>query len=82
MNNFNIRLRQDDINQFVEAAEKVNCDIDATSENKRFVVDAKSLLGMYAIFGSGKYEITLHTDKETEDIIKFKEEIKKFIKED
>lgn len=47
MKNFMIRLRPDEVKDFVEAAR--HCDFDVNIAYNRYVVDAKSILGVMGL---------------------------------
>lgn len=65
----------DDVKEFVAEANKCTFDIDLTSG--RYVVDAKSIMGIFSLDLSKSLKLTVHsTDDKAED---FLEEIKKFI---
>lgn len=69
---FNIVLKPEEIENFVRDLRKIPFDIDAICSNNRIVVDAKSVLGMHAIYQNGRFRIIIHTDEETDDIVKLK----------
>ncbi len=47
MAEYKIKLSQNQVSEFVHAAEKVECDVDIF--NNRFIVDAKSILGVLSL---------------------------------
>ncbi len=74
MKSFNISLKSiNDVKDFVNLANKYDFDIDLVSG--RYVVDAKSIMGIFSLDLSKPIEVQVHAD----DCDKFCEEIKKFI---
>ena len=64
-----------DVRIFVNIVNKYEFDVDLTSG--RYVVDAKSILGIYSLDLSKPIAVNIHTDSADAD--KFVDEIKEFI---
>lgn len=61
MKQFNIRLSTiEDVRNFVNIVSKYDCDIDLKSG--RYVVDAKSIMGIFSLDLLNKIEVTVHSD--------------------
>jgi len=74
MKSFNILLRSiNDVKDFVNIVNKYDFDVDLTSG--RYVVDAKSIMGIFSLDLSKPIKVDVHT----EDCEKFCEDIKNFI---
>lgn len=74
MKSFNIMLRSiTDVKDFVNIVNKYEFDVDLSSG--RYVVDAKSIMGIFSLDLSKPIKLEAHTD-DGEDFIK---EIEKFI---
>jgi phosphocarrier protein HPr len=74
MKTFNIALRSiTDVKDFVNIVNKYDFDVDLTSG--RYVVDGKSIMGIFSLDLSKPIKVDVHTD----DCGKFCEEIKSFI---
>ncbi|WP_010251622.1 HPr family phosphocarrier protein [Acetivibrio cellulolyticus] len=74
MKSFNISLKSiTDVKDFVNIVNKYDFDIDLTSG--RYVVDAKSIMGIFSLDLSKPIKVDVHLD----DCDKFFEEIKNFI---
>lgn len=74
MKSFNISLRSiNDVKDFVNTVNKYDFDVDLTSG--RYVVDAKSIMGIFSLDLSKPIKVEVHTD----DCAQFIEEIKNFI---
>lgn len=56
---YNIMLRPYEVREFVEAATKSDCYIDASSNN-HFIVDAKSILGVLGLDLNRTIKVTVH----------------------
>ena len=67
----------DDVKNFVQAASQFNSDIDLVSS--RYVIDAKSILGLFSLDLSHPVTLRIEDDKEADDII---ETMKEFIVEE
>ena len=62
MKTFNILLRSiDDVKQFVNIVNKYNFDVDLTSG--RYVVDAKSIMGIFSLDLSKSIRVDVHSDE-------------------
>lgn len=55
------------VRNFVEIVRKFNEEIDLSSG--RYVVDAKSIMGIFSLDISKPIDLNVHTDKDTEDIM-------------
>ncbi len=76
MKTLNILLNSmNDVRIFVNIVNKYEFDVDLTSG--RYVVDAKSILGIYSLDLSKAIAVNIHADDETAE--KFIDEIKEFI---
>ena len=74
MKTFNLSLNCiNDVKEFVNIVTKYDFEIDLTSG--RYVVDAKSIMGIFSLDLSKPIKAEVHSD----NCDKFKEEIKKFI---
>lgn len=74
MKSFNILLKSiNDVKDFVNNVNKYDFDVDLTSG--RYVVDAKSIMGIFSLDLSKPIKVEVHTD----DCDKFCDEIKSFI---
>ncbi|HHV97680.1 MAG TPA: HPr family phosphocarrier protein [Clostridiaceae bacterium] len=74
MKSFNIMLRSiNDVKDFVNIVNKYEFDVDLSSG--RYVVDAKSIMGIFSLDLSKPIKLEAHTD-ECDDFIK---EIERFI---
>ena len=74
MKSFNIMLRSiNDVKDFVNIANKYDFDVDLTSG--RYVVDAKSIMGIFSLDLSKPIKVDVHGD----ECSCFYEEVKKFI---
>lgn len=68
MNTFYIKLSTiEDIRKFVDIVTRQDCDIDLSSG--RYVVDAKSIMGIFSLDLMNKILLTAHTD-DVEDLKK------------
>lgn len=75
MKTFNILLSSiNDIKSFVNIVYKYEFDVDLTSG--RYVVDAKSIMGIFSLDLSKPIKVDIHADEEAEPFI---EEIKDYI---
>lgn len=52
----------DDINEFEKELTKVNVDVDASTKNCGYIVDAKSLMGLISINTTEPIMITINAD--------------------
>ncbi len=76
MKSFDILLGSiNDIKAFVNIVNKYEFDVDLTSG--RYVVDAKSIMGIFSLDLSKVIKVDIHSDSESAD--KFIEEIKPYI---
>jgi len=74
MKSFNILLKSiNDVKDFVNAANKYDFDIDLTSG--RYVVDAKSIMGIFSLDLSKPIKVEVHSN----NCDKFCEDVKNFI---
>lgn len=74
MRTFNIMLKSiNDVKEFVNTVNKYDFDVDLTSG--RYVVDAKSIMGIFSLDLSKPIKVEVHS----EDAASFLEEIKAFI---
>jgi phosphocarrier protein HPr len=74
MISFNIMLRSiNDVKDFVNTVNKYDFDVDLTSG--RYVVDAKSIMGIFSLDLSKPIKVEIQDDNSTN----FREEIKRFI---
>jgi len=74
MKSFNISLRSiNDVKDFVNIVNKYDFDVDLTSG--RYVVDAKSIMGIFSLDLSKPIKVEVHGD----DCEKFCDEVKNFI---
>ncbi|HHV99277.1 MAG TPA: HPr family phosphocarrier protein [Clostridiaceae bacterium] len=74
MKSFNILLRSiNDVKDFVNIVNKYDFDVDLTSG--RYVVDAKSIMGIFSLDLSKPIRVDVHTD----DCDKFCDDIKNFL---
>lgn len=73
MKNLNIMLKSiNDVKDFVNIASKYDFDIDLTSG--RYVIDAKSIMGIFSLDLSKPIKVTIHSD----DPGQLCEELKRF----
>ena len=76
MKTFNIALNSIiDVKEFVNIVNKCSCDIDLSSS--RYVVDAKSIMGIFSLDLSKPIKVDVHSE-DCDDLIA---ELKKFIVE-
>lgn len=76
MKEFNIMLNSvDTVKDFVNIVAKYNFDVDLTSG--RYVVDAKSIMGIFSLNLSKPIKVEVHSD----DCAKFMDEVARFIVE-
>lgn len=74
MKNFNIMLNSiNDVKTFVNAVNKYDFDVDLTSG--RYVVDAKSIMGIFSLDLSKPIKVEVYS----EDVGEFMDEMKPFI---
>ncbi len=74
MKTFNLLLNSiNDVKEFVNTVSKYDFDVDLTSG--RYVVDAKSIMGIFSLDLGKPIKVEVHTD----DCDKFMDEVKKFI---
>ena len=66
----------DSVKEFVNALVAFDCDFDMISG--RYVVDAKSIMGIYSLDLSKPISLAIHTDEE-EEIAKIKAAIKNYL---
>ena len=73
---FNVKLSTiEEVKQFVTAATMADCEIDLKSG--RYVVDAKSIMGIFSLDLMSPIEVTVHSD----DCAEFVSAVEKFIVE-
>ncbi len=76
MTTFPIQLTSvSDIKSFVDAASRLDCDIDVLCG--RYLVDGKSIMGLFSIDLSEPIEVEVHGTQAQADI--FKQTIEKFV---
>ena len=76
MNTFNILLSSiNDVKNFVNIVSKYDFDVDLTSG--RYVVDAKSIMGIFSLNLSKPIKVEVHSD----DCQKFLDEVARFVVE-
>lgn len=63
------------VKEFVNITSKFTSEIDAISE--RYIVDSKSILGMFSINLLQSFIVKIHSD-DSEEIFKFNKEMEKF----
>lgn len=74
MKSFNISLKSiNDVKDFVNTVSKYDFDVDLTSG--RYVVDAKSIMGIFSLDLSKPIKVEVHT----EDCGQFCDEVKRFV---
>lgn len=74
MKNATIRLSSiESVRTFVDIVRKYECDIDLSSG--RYLVDAKSIMGIFSLDLMSPIKLTVHSD----DCDKLMEEIKEFV---
>ena len=63
---FNIKLEASDIKEFINITSNLDCDVDLVKG--RYIVDAKSVMGVFALDLSSPVELVIHSDdKSLED---------------
>ncbi|MPM80794.1 hypothetical protein SDC9_127844 [bioreactor metagenome] len=78
MSSFSIQLGSvNDVKEFVEAASRLPCDVDVLKG--RYVVDGKSIMGMFSINLAGP--ITVHVQGTEADTAALKERAARFLVE-
>lgn len=75
MNGTKINLTYDDLKEFVRITSSFESDIDIVKG--RYVIDAKSLMGILSLDFSKDISIVIHSENEDE-IARFNETMKKF----
>lgn len=75
MNGTKINLKYDDLKEFIKTTESFESDIDIVKG--RYVVDAKSIMGILSLDFSKGVDIVIHSVNEDE-IIRFLDAMKKF----
>ena len=75
MNGTKINLKYDDLKEFIKTTESFVSDIDIVKG--RYVVDAKSIMGILSLDFSKGVDIVIHSVNEDE-IIRFLDAMKKF----
>ena len=75
MNGIKIKLKYEDLKEFIKTTESFESDIDIVKG--RYVVDAKSIMGILSLDFSKGVDITIHSVNEDE-IIRFLDAMKKF----
>lgn len=69
MPDFSVRLTSvHDVKEFVEATSRCSCDVDVLSG--RYVVDGKSIMGMFSISLSGPVAVRVHGGQEECDTLR------------
>ena len=51
-----------DVYDFVMAVQSINCDIDLSTEHRRYIVDAKSIMGVFSLDLSQPLILRAYTD--------------------
>jgi phosphotransferase system HPr-like phosphotransfer protein len=75
MKTYKIRLKTiDDVRNFVNAVTAIECDVDLASG--RYVVDAKSIMGIFSLDLAKEIDMTVHCDCCLE---KVEEKLKEYI---
>jgi len=68
MKSVNIMLKSiNDVKDFVNIANKYDCDIDLTSG--RYVVDAKSIMGIFSLDLSKPIKVEIHSNDSCDEIL-------------
>ena len=75
MNGIKIKLKYEDLKEFIKITSSFESDIDIVKG--RYVIDAKSLMGILSLDFSKDISIVIHSENEDE-IAKFNETMKKF----
>lgn len=76
MFNYNIRLNSvDDVRMFVQAVSPCPFEVDLIS--KRYVVDAKSIMGIFSLDLANELRVSIHTDEEDQRLA-FEKAVKDF----
>lgn len=75
MNGTKINLKYDDLKEFIKTTESFESDIDIIKG--RYVVDAKSIMGILSLDFSKDISVVIHSNNEDE-IAKFLETMKRF----
>lgn len=75
MNGTKINLKYDDLKEFIKTTESFESDIDIIKG--RYVVDAKSIMGILSLDFSKDISVVIHSNNEDE-IAKFLEAMKRF----
>lgn len=68
----------DKVKEFVNLATKFACDLDLTSENRRYIIDAKSIMGIFSLDLSNNLTLVIHSEK-TEEVQGVIAAVKEFI---
>ena len=60
----------DKVKNFVNATNKFECDLDIISSSKRYIIDAKSIMGIFSLDLSKNLTLVIHSKdaKETEAV--------------
>lgn len=70
----NVKLNEvSAINDFVNKVSRLSCDVDLV--RGRYVIDAKSIMGIFSLDLSKPINLVIH-DEETEEVKRFLDEIK------
>lgn len=75
MNGIKIKLKYDDLKEFVKVTESFESDIDIVKG--RYIIDAKSIMGILSLDFSKDISVVIHSNNEDE-IAKFLETMKRF----
>lgn len=75
MNGIKIKLKYEDLKEFIKTTESFESDIDIIKG--RYVVDAKSIMGILSLDFSKDISVVIHSNNEDE-IAKFLETMKRF----
>ena len=63
MQDFAIRIKDmDTVKRFVTEMGRIDCDMDLIAKNRRYVVDAKSIMGILSLDLTGELTLRAYTD--------------------
>lgn len=72
MKEFKVLLNTfDKVKKFVNTAEKCVGDVDLASQSNRYVVDGKSVMGVFSLDLSKELICRCHEDKDSESLLNF-----------
>lgn len=75
MSGIKIKLKYNDLKEFVKVTESFESDIDIVKD--RYIIDAKSIMGILSLDFSKDISVVIHSNNEDE-IAKFLETMKRF----